>query len=145
MHRRRRAAINRYFSKLSITKMEPHVHDLAQTLCSKILTLKSTGKPFDLTHPYSQFTTDVITSYCFGYSHGFLEEEGFDANLRNGVLSGCYMLPVSKQWPQMFLLVDNLPEYVPRRHPLSMIRRIISDIQIQPLSEIHLRRHLSFC
>jgi cytochrome P450 len=110
IHRRRRAAINRYFSKTSITKMEPHIHDLAQTLCSKLLGQKSVGKPFELPHAYSQFTTDVITSYCFGETQGFLEEEGFDANLRGGVLSGCFMLPVAKQWPQMFLILDNLPQ-----------------------------------
>jgi cytochrome P450 len=95
MHRRRRAAINRYFSQASITKMEPHVHHLAQTLCSKILSQRDEGKPFDVTNAYSQFTTDVITSYCFGQNHGLLEHERVDFNLRRGVLAGCFMLPAT--------------------------------------------------
>ena len=90
--------------------MEPHVHDLAQTLCTKILAQKSKGVPFDVTHAYSQFTTDVITSYCFGQSRGLLEHERVDYNLRGGVLAGCFMLPVTKQWPGLFHVVDNLPE-----------------------------------
>jgi cytochrome P450 len=110
MHRHRRAAINRYFSKASITKMEPQVHSLAQTLCTKILSQKDEGKPFDVTHAYSQFTTDIITTYCFGQSRGLLEHERVDFNLRRGVLAGCFMLPVTKQWPGLFLLLDNLPE-----------------------------------
>jgi hypothetical protein len=90
--------------------MEPSVQHLAQTLCTKILSQKDTGKPFDITHVYSQFTTDVITSYCFGQSRGLLEHERVDFNLRRGILAGCFMLPVTKQLPGLFLLVDNLPE-----------------------------------
>jgi cytochrome P450 len=109
MHRRRRAPVNRYFSKASITKMEPHVHRLVQALCTKILSQKD-GKPFDVTHAYSQFTTDIITSYCFGQSSGLLEHDRVDYNLRRGVLAGCFMLPITKQWPGLFMIVDNLPE-----------------------------------
>ncbi|KAF2422592.1 cytochrome P450 [Tothia fuscella] len=112
IHRRRRAAVNRFFSKATITKVEPKIHDLAQRLCNKLLAQKAKGQPFEVTDPYSQFTTDVVSSYCFGQSHGFLEEERIDLTLRGALHAGCSMLPVSKQWPKIFLLVDNLPERV---------------------------------
>lgn len=34
----------------------------------------NTGKPFDVTEAYSCFTSDVISSYCFGESFGFLQQ-----------------------------------------------------------------------
>lgn len=107
-HRVRRAAVNRFFSKASITKLEPIIHDLAQRLCNKILA--QPAKPFDITNAYSCFTTDVVTSYCFGQKQGLLDQEDFEPNLRKAIQSGCRMLPVVRQWPTMFGLVQSLPE-----------------------------------
>jgi hypothetical protein len=59
---------------------------------------------------YSCFSTDIIISYCFGQTQGFLDDEGFDKNLRAGIHAGCRILPVAKQWPGIFLIMDNLPE-----------------------------------
>lgn len=41
----------------------------------------NTGKPFDVTEAYSCFTADVISSYCFGESFGFLEQVCWDKQI----------------------------------------------------------------
>jgi cytochrome P450 len=60
LHRLRRGAINRYFSKASISKLEPLIHDPSQKLCNKLLARAKVAEAFDVTMAYSCFTTDVI-------------------------------------------------------------------------------------
>lgn len=43
-----------------------------------IMVETNTGKPFDVTEAYSCFTSDVISSYCFGESFGFLQQVRFE-------------------------------------------------------------------
>jgi len=78
----RRSAIQKFFSKAQITKLEPVVHDLAQRLCDRLLQRRDTNKPFDVTTGYSCYTTDVISGYCYGEPFGYLEQESFEPNLR---------------------------------------------------------------
>jgi cytochrome P450 len=106
----RRSAVNRYFSKASITKLEPLIHDLAQKLCDRLLTRISNPTAFEITMAYSCFTTDVITGYCFGQTHGFLDQDDFEPNLRKAIFGGCSSLPIGKQWPIISQIVDRIPE-----------------------------------
>ncbi|KIW07999.1 uncharacterized protein PV09_00945 [Verruconis gallopava] len=110
-HRLRRGAVNRFFSKASITNLNPTIHDLTQRLCNKLL--ERSPEPFDITNAYSCFTTDVVTFYCFGQKKGFLDQDDFVPNLRNAIIGGCKMLPTVRQWPTIFGLVQSVPEFVP--------------------------------
>jgi hypothetical protein len=100
LHRIRRNAVNKFFSRASIARLESLIKKLANELCDKIIRLgmlclcwafsrtvvvgasfrlieaseTNTGKPFDITEAYSCFTADVISSYCFGESFGFLKQ-----------------------------------------------------------------------
>jgi hypothetical protein len=103
--------VNRYFSKASITKIEPLIQGLAQRLCDKLLARSKDGKPaFDISMAYSCFTTDVITHYCFGQSHGLLDQEDFEPNLYKAILAGLTTAPAVKQWPALFMIIDSIPE-----------------------------------
>jgi cytochrome P450 len=104
--------MNRYFSTASITKLEPLIQSLIQKFCTKILARAGDGEPFDITAAYSCFTTDVISTYCFGESFGFLDRDNFEPNLRQGVLSACKIIPFAKQLPAMFVLINGLPRLV---------------------------------
>jgi hypothetical protein len=66
----------------------------------------------DISTAYSCFTTDVIIAYCFGQTQGFLDNQGFENNLRAGVHAGCRVLPVMKQWPGILVIMATLPELV---------------------------------
>jgi len=106
----RRAALNRYFSKGSIAKLEPLIHSLADRLCKKLLARRGNGKPFDVTMAYSCLTTDVISYYAFGQSEGFLHQDDFKPNLRATVHSALRPAPYVRQWPFLFYLIANVPE-----------------------------------
>ncbi|KXH35570.1 trichodiene oxygenase [Colletotrichum salicis] len=76
LHRRRRAAVGKFFSRKQMLKLEPQVHASAQKLCDKLLTFAGAdGEVVPLQDAYSCFTTDVITEYCFGESFRFLEQK----------------------------------------------------------------------
>ncbi|KAF2395907.1 cytochrome P450 [Trichodelitschia bisporula] len=110
-HRLRRAPLNRFFSRASIARLEPLVHELAQRLCDRLLAWEGRGS-FDVAMAYSCYTTDVITAYCFGQAHGFLDREGggWEPNLRPAIHAGCRTLPVMRQWPWIFSIINSLPD-----------------------------------
>ncbi|OLN86891.1 Trichodiene oxygenase 2 [Colletotrichum chlorophyti] len=86
VHRKRRAAMSRFFSRYQMLKLEPEVHGLAQRLCDKLLAeARTPAKHFNLTDAYSCFTSDVIAEYCFGEVSGFLEQEDWTPNYRAAV------------------------------------------------------------
>ncbi|KAK8031356.1 hypothetical protein PG990_001090 [Apiospora arundinis] len=64
IHRLRRDALNRFFSKAQMLKLEPKVRQLVQQLCDKMLAW--TDKPIDLAEAYNCLTGDTISSYAFG-------------------------------------------------------------------------------
>ncbi|VBB84788.1 Putative cytochrome P450 E-class, group I [Podospora comata] len=81
LHRVRRNALNKFFSRAQVFRLEPTIRDLAERLCDKILTV---GKetPFDVTTALSLFTTDVITGYCLGDNLGLVAQKGWEPNFR---------------------------------------------------------------
>ncbi|KAJ3946828.1 uncharacterized protein N0V96_003204 [Colletotrichum fioriniae] len=86
LHRRRRAAVGKFFSRQQMLKLEPQVHASAQKLCDKLLSFAGAdGEIVPLQDAYSCFTTDVITEYCFGESFGFLEQKEWTPNYRAAV------------------------------------------------------------
>ncbi|OGM50575.1 hypothetical protein ABOM_000567 [Aspergillus bombycis] len=85
IHRVRRTAIAKFFSRGQVSRLEPKIHRLAQRLCDKIL---AQGKdPLDIPSAYSCFSTDVISDYCFGESYGFLDQASWEPNFRKPIFS----------------------------------------------------------
>ncbi|PYH42563.1 cytochrome P450 [Aspergillus saccharolyticus JOP 1030-1] len=71
-HRVRRSAMNKFFSRAQIARLEPEIQRLADQLCDKIVRLGTKDhEPLDITRAYSCFAADVISGYCFGESIGF--------------------------------------------------------------------------
>lgn len=79
-HRMHRSAVNRFFSRGQIMKLEPEVHQLAQRLCDKMLRRKQA--PIDVSEAYDCFTADTISQYAFGQPLGFLEQDGWRPNFK---------------------------------------------------------------
>lgn len=69
-----------------IAQLEDEIHGFVTRLCDKLLAESGKG-PFDVTTAYSCFTSDVIFTYCFGESNGFLQQEGWYPNFREPTLA----------------------------------------------------------
>ncbi|ORY65757.1 putative cytochrome P450 [Pseudomassariella vexata] len=108
LHRTRRRALNKFFSRGQIVNLEPEIHNLTQLLCNKILQ-DSSKKPLDVTTAYSCFTSDLIFSYCFGESLGFLDQDGWEPNFRvaaEAIMSTSYLF---RFFPALRVLPDAAP------------------------------------
>ncbi|KAI0103935.1 cytochrome P450 [Nemania sp. FL0031] len=85
LHRMRRAAMAKFFSRTQVLKLEPKIRRLSDRLCEKIL---AEGKrPFDVTTAYSCFSSDVVSDYAFGSSFNFLNQESWQPNFRGPLYS----------------------------------------------------------
>jgi cytochrome P450 len=111
LHRIRRTALTKFFSKARISQLEPEIHRLAQTLCDKLLAQAGKKLPFDLTMAYSCFTSDLISDYCFGESFGFLEQESFEPNFRRALYSFLNTTYVFRFFPWIRVTANAAPLY----------------------------------
>lgn len=76
-HRRRRAALNPFFAKRSVVRLEQRISDKVAILCDRFAKEMEKGNVIDIHTPYVALTTDIITDYCYGYSYDYLLKEDF--------------------------------------------------------------------
>ena len=105
-HRMRRAPINPFFSKKSITAIEPIIQSKVDLLCSALGEYapdgsdeKRAGQVIELGLAYMSLALDVISHYAFGKSYGLLHLPGFSQLWKD----------VVENIMESFALVRNLP------------------------------------
>lgn len=133
LHRLRRGALNRFFSKASVTQLEPIVHTAIEKLISQLRTHAGSGKPVALNDAFSCMTTDVVMEYAFAKSYDFLGSPSFQPNFHRAIIAGTDMGPWFKQFPWLIFLMNKLPEsIVTRMNPEAAIYvRFQEDIRQQ--------------
>ena len=60
------------FSKRSITKFEPIVHEKVEKLSKRLAAYIDSGRILAFNDAFNSFMGDVISSYCFGFSYNQL-------------------------------------------------------------------------
>lgn len=78
LHRARRALLNPFFSKRSITSLEPVIQSAVDTLCRRLEGFRESKEIVNMRHAYVALTTDVIRQYCFATSDNDLEAPKFN-------------------------------------------------------------------
>lgn len=86
LHRMRRGAMNRYFSRQQVLVREGEVLEFAQRTAGKMLRF-SEGRPFDIKEAFNCFTADVVSQYAFGEPMGFVDQKGWEPNFATWVRS----------------------------------------------------------
>ncbi|KAI0550319.1 putative cytochrome P450 [Xylaria curta] len=110
MHRLRRGAMNKFFSKASVTKLEPIIHEKIDKLCRQLMVHVGSRKPIQLNMAFSCFTTDVVTTYAFAKCYNFLEDSSFETNFHAPIVAGTDLGPYIKQFRFIFPLMKSLPD-----------------------------------
>ncbi|EMD86820.1 hypothetical protein COCC4DRAFT_63008 [Bipolaris maydis ATCC 48331] len=72
LHRSRRSYMNLYFSKRSITAMEPLLHERISALLGRLDSALREEKRISLDKAFSAMTADIITQRFFGYHHDYI-------------------------------------------------------------------------
>jgi hypothetical protein len=79
LHRKRRQAVDHFFSTQSVAKLEDSIHQKIEKLCGRIEQYKKAQKPINLTDAYLALTMDIVESYSFGVSSNLLEHPTFSS------------------------------------------------------------------
>jgi cytochrome P450 len=77
VHRRRRNALNSFFSGASVRRLEPIIHEHMEKMLAR---LQTSGKRTEVVEPYHMLkacASDIITLYAFGDSFHFMDQPDF--------------------------------------------------------------------
>lgn len=112
VHRMRRNALNPFFSKQAIGRMEPLIRGLIEKLCARFEKSKETGEPVITLHAYAALTTDIITSYCFGTSYGCLDDPNWKWEWPQAMVESTRSCHLNKQFKWVFPAMQATPEWI---------------------------------
>lgn len=112
LHRLRRGALNRFFSKASVSKLEPIIHNAIEKLVTQLEIDAGSGSPVAMNNAFSCMTTDIVTEYAFAKSSDFLSSPTFEPNFHRAIIAGSDMGPWVKQFPWVVTLMNKLPESI---------------------------------
>lgn len=104
LHAIRRAPLDPMFSKRSITKFEPIVHEKVELLSKGIASYKDNGRVLSFNSAFNAFAGDVIASYCFGFSYHQLESPDFHDNFHSAYEAVRKFAHFGLQFPSVFIV-----------------------------------------
>lgn len=96
LHKRRRAPLNAFFSKATVSSRQGLIQARLSKLCSRIQEYESSGHVLNLGNIISAFTGDVATEYIIGKSYNNLDRKDFNANMTNVLQSSGAIWRVTK-------------------------------------------------
>ena len=80
IHRMRRMALNPFFSKQAVQRLEPMIQSKIDLLCRRLREFAQQGQVLTVENAMMALTTDIISEYSFGYSYDALEQEDLAAS-----------------------------------------------------------------
>jgi cytochrome P450 len=99
VHRMRRAALNRFFSKRSVQEHEQMIIEKIEALCGRFAEACRTGDVVSLTFACGALTMDVISAYAFGAETDNLTRQDFGAENLEAYSKLSQFGPVGRQFP----------------------------------------------
>lgn len=78
LHRIRRGAMSKMFSKESVRKLEPIMKGNLELLFRRLGDFQNTGQAIELLPMYGAFTNDLISEYAYGFNSHWLESPTFN-------------------------------------------------------------------
>lgn len=109
LHRKRRAALNPYFSKQSVRRLEPVVKVGLVKLLNRMSVHERTGEIFPLSLAYEALTCDIITNYAFGESTNYLDRDDYNISYFDAVASGFELTHLLLHFGWLGPLMNSLP------------------------------------
>lgn len=110
LHKLRRSAVSKFFSKSSVHALEPMIVTIIDKLLARLK--QSKGKVVNLNYAFAAFSLDVVSEYCFGESEGALEKEAYGKEWLDLLHEGMQMRPFGRQFPWFMNFILDLPPNV---------------------------------
>ncbi|EFQ97138.1 hypothetical protein MGYG_00181 [Nannizzia gypsea CBS 118893] len=115
LHRLRRSALNQFFSKAAIAKLEPMIQRKVEKLAHQFERHAETRGPIPLTVAFSCMTTDIVTEYAFANSYDFLDSPTFEPNFHEAISAGSLIATWQKQFPWLIPAINAVPQWILRK------------------------------
>ena len=112
VHRRRRNAYDKYFSKQSIRNYSDVIQATVDKLCKRMRQISKSGNPVNLFYVYSAMTGDVVTGYCFPEAYGLLDEPDCGNDLHDMFASTISNVHMLKHFPFLLPIMLGLPQRI---------------------------------
>ncbi|KAH8805423.1 cytochrome P450 [Xylogone sp. PMI_703] len=110
LHRIRRAALNPFFSKTTIRKLQPLVDGKVDQLLERFAECQRAQNVLVANHVFAAFTNDVVTNLCFGTCHDRLGHPAFDPSFHDAAIAGLNIAPFMAQFPIIMQTLEALPQ-----------------------------------
>lgn len=79
LHRKRRAALNPFFSKASVRRLEPVIRDGVVQLLDRMDICGRSAEVMPMNMVYKALTADIITKYAFGKSTQYMSMQDYNS------------------------------------------------------------------
>ncbi|OAL26401.1 hypothetical protein AYO22_04319 [Fonsecaea multimorphosa] len=109
LHRRRRVALNPFFSKRSIVDFQPVIRQKIELLSKKLREYKAKDNPVVLSEAFPAFAGDIITEYSFGICYNHLDSPDFSESFHAAFMAVGGFGHVAVQFPWFHPLLNSLP------------------------------------
>ncbi|TVY15657.1 Cyrochrome P450 monooxygenase [Lachnellula arida] len=143
LHRKRRHALNPFFSTASIDRLEPIMQTMIEKLCTRIDEAQKSRTPLNMRLVYLCYTTDFITTYALNSSWNHLDSPDFSPLWCRTIKETGAMSKWTKQFPFLYGFLTSMPDWlVGRLNPgmvlvLDMQRKIKSMVQDINDAKVH--------
>lgn len=112
-HRIRREPWNPYFSRQSVSRLQPLlIQPLVNKLCDRLAEHQAAGKPVVMIYAFANLTADVISEYSFPEGYHHLDQPHFHSGDYDAVMAISKMSHLLKQFGWLFPLLDSMPLWI---------------------------------
>lgn len=132
LHRSRRKALNSFFSRQQVLRLQPCILQKINDLGSVLEKAQGQQVPVDLRTMFTCLTSDIITEFAFGYSTALLESPNHAEEWR-GIFAVLRSINVFKHFPLIRPLMRMMPWWLlrsiaPKLRPTITFERIIQRV-----------------
>src|SRR5947209_8063560 len=134
----RRAALNPFFSKTAVRKLEPLLHRNLSRFFTRMNSFVDSKLPITLSRAYRCLTADIITEYSYAKSFGGLDREDFHPDFLRGFEEFARAVWLPTYFPVTFNAIERVCAMLPKRVVKAMMPGLyyiqnLQDVCIRPL------------
>ncbi|KAL1863207.1 hypothetical protein Plec18170_000037 [Paecilomyces lecythidis] len=115
VHRMRRAALNPFFSKAGVYRLESVIQEKVDLMLRRLEEFRDSGRPIPLDAMFPAFTNDVVMEYAFARSDHRLEHPDFDAVFHETMLSFSVLNHWTKHMNWILTLGQSVPPWLAKQ------------------------------
>ncbi|ETI26947.1 hypothetical protein G647_10046 [Cladophialophora carrionii CBS 160.54] len=109
VHRKRRGALNPFFSKASIVANMPVIQEKLAVMCDRLDAIKGSRQVLDLEAVYLALTTDVLTQCSYGWTYDYIHHPEWAMTWKLVNTGGRASAAIVRSFPLIGAVVRSMP------------------------------------